>query len=142
MRIPFHVMVIKALSAQRWAAYPYLGQEGLSPGQPKILIYLMQHDQCKQKELADYYKIEPATVSRLLANMERKGLIRRESRQGDKRAATVAITEEGKRVYSRMEEHFEQIRRRELDGFSQEEVEQLQDFLQRLYRNLTGEELE
>lgn len=98
MQIPFHVMVIKALSAQRGAAYPYLTQEGLSPGQPKILSYLIQHNQCRQKDLATYYNIEPATVSRLLANMEEKGLVRRESRQGDKRSATVAITKKGEQV--------------------------------------------
>ena len=95
MQIPFHVMVVKALSAQRGAAYPYLTQEGLSPGQPKILSYLIQHNQCRQKDLATYYNIEPATVSRLLANMEEKGLVQRESRQGDKRSATVAITKKG-----------------------------------------------
>ena len=102
MQIPFHVMVVKALSAQRGAAYPYLTQEGLSPGQPKILSYLIQHNQCRQKDLATYYNIEPATVSRLLANMEEKGLVQRESRQGDKRSATVAITKKGEQVFARM----------------------------------------
>ena len=63
--------------------YPYSTQEGLSPGQPKILSYLIQHNQCRQKDLATYYNIEPATVSRLLANMEEKGLVQRESRQGE-----------------------------------------------------------
>ncbi|MDD3192520.1 MAG: MarR family transcriptional regulator [Oscillospiraceae bacterium] len=142
MQPPFHVMVIKALSAQRGAMYPYLAQEGLSPGQPKILSYLTQHDQCRQRDLADYYNIEPATVSRLLANMEEKGLVRRESRQGDKRSATVAITDKGKLVSARMRIHFDAVERRELDGFSEAEAALLRDFLRRMYRNLTGEELE
>ena len=126
MQIPFHVMVVKALSAQRGAAYPYLTQEGLSPGQPKILSYLIQHNQCRQKDLATYYNIEPATVSRLLANMEEKGLVQRESRQG----------------FARMQVHFAKIEKQELDGFSKEEEALLRSLLQRMYRNLTGEELE
>lgn len=142
MQIPFHVMVTKALLAQRNAISPYLAQEGLSPGQPKILSYLVQHDQCKQRDLADYYNIEAATVSRLLANMEEKGLIRRESRQGEKRAATVEITDEGRRIFARMQVHFKEVERRELEGFSEEEQALLRAFLRRLYQNLTGKELE
>lgn len=142
MHIPFHVMVVKALSAQRSSIFPYLAREGLSPGQPKILAYLVQHDRCKQRELADYYNIEAATVSRLLSNMEEKGLVHRESRQGEKRASTVAITDEGKRVFARMQVHFEEVERRELAGFSKEEEQQLREFLRRIYQNLTGKELE
>ena len=142
MQIPFHVMVTTALLAQRNAVSPYLAKEGLSPGQPKILAYLIQHDQCKQRDLADYYNIEAATVSRILSNMEEKGLIRRESRPGEKRAATVAITDEGKRIFARMQVHFKEVERRELEGFSEEEQALLRAFLQRLYQNLTGKELE
>lgn len=142
MQIPFHVMMAKVLSAQRNAVSPYLAMEGLSPGQPKILAYLVEHDQCKQRDLADYYHIEAATVSRLLSNMEEKGLVRRESRQGEKRAATVAITDEGRRIFYRMQVHFSEVERRELAGFSQEEEKQLRTFLQRIHQNLTGEELE
>jgi len=135
-------MVIKVLSAQRGCISPYLAQEGLSPGQPKILAYLIQHDRCKQRELADYYNIEAATVSRLLSNMEEKGLVRRESREGEKRASTVAITDAGRRVFARMQVHFQKVERRELAGFSKEEEALLRDFLQRIYQNLTGKELE
>lgn len=141
MQIPFHVMVVKALSAQRGAAYPYLTQEGLSPGQPKILSYLIQHNQCRQKDLATYYNIEPATVSRLLANMEEKGLVQRESRRRQT-IATVAITKKGEQVFARMQVHFAKIEKQELDGFSKEEEALLRSLLQRMYRNLTGEELE
>lgn len=141
LQIPFHVMIVKALSAQKGAVSPYLAREGLSPGQPKILSYLIQHDQCRQRDLAAYYNIEPATVSRILSNMEEKELIRREDRQGDKRSATVAITEKGRRVFARMQVHFSEIEQRELEGFSDEETALLKNFLRRMYRNLTGEEL-
>ena len=78
----------------------------------------------------------------MLSNMEEKGLVHRESRQGEKRASTVAITDEGKRVFARMQVHFEEVERRELAGFSEEEEEQLREFLRRIYQNLTGKELE
>ena len=54
----------------------------------------------------------------------------------------MAITDEGKRVFARMQVHFEEVERRELAGFSKEEEQQLREFLRRIYQNLTGKELE
>jgi DNA-binding MarR family transcriptional regulator len=50
---------------------------GLSPGQPKILTYVSEHNCCMQKEIAIALDIEPATVSQLLNNMAQNGLIKR-----------------------------------------------------------------
>ena len=41
-----------------------------------------------------------------------------------------------------MQVHFKEVERRELEGFSEEEESALRAFLQRLYQNLTGKELE
>ena len=41
-----------------------------------------------------------------------------------------------------MQVHFAKIEKQELDGFSKEEEALLRSLLQRMYRNLTGEELE
>ena len=56
--------------------------------------------------------------------------------------ATVAITKKGEQVFARMQVHFAKIEKQELDGFSKEEEALLRSLLQRMYRNLTGEELE
>lgn len=141
MELPFHVLLVKALTAHKNAVAPYLTKEGLSPGQPKILTYLMQHDQCMQRELADYYAIEPATVSRILVNMEEQGLLRRCSRQEDKRAAAVAITRQGREAFDRMQVHYKELEAKELDGFSTKEREEFRAFIERMYQNLTGEEV-
>ena len=137
-----HYLLLLGFNRSNKAIVSKTSLEGLMPGQPKILSYLIQHNQCRQKDLATYYNIEPATVSRLLANMEEKGLVQRESRQGDKRSATVAITKKGEQVFARMQVHFAKIEKQELDGFSKEEEALLRSLLQRMYRNLTGEELE
>lgn len=78
MNAPFTILVYRAYHAQRNALRPGMNAVGLSPGQPKILHYLLTHDGCMQRELADSCDIEPATVSRLLDKMEEDGLVRRE----------------------------------------------------------------
>ena len=139
--LPVHTMLRRCFQAQRAAIGPCIAREGLSPGQPKILSYLMSHDGCLQKELAASCDIEPATVSKVLTGMEEAGLIRRQCSCQDKRAVTVMITDKGRAASECMHRHFEELAQQQLQGFSEEEVEQLKGFLTRVYRNMTGKDL-
>ena len=69
---------------------------GLTPGQPKILDYLLCHDGVVQKEIAEACHIEPATITSILLGMEQKGLITRKNLKGNRRSLYVFLTAEGK----------------------------------------------
>lgn len=142
MKLHFSMVLLKAYHAQRCRIRPYMDSVGLSPGQPKILSTLMRWDGCRQKDLADYCDIEPATVSKLLTNMEKAGLIRRDAAEGDRRAVCVAITEQGKEAHKRVQGHIKEVEKMELDGFTKEEQEKFREYLSRMYKNLTGAEIE
>ena len=111
------------------------GQE-LSAGQPKVLEYLIEHDGVAQKDIAEACIIEPATVTSLLARMEKTGLIDRRSREDDKRYILVYLTEKGRaraeasvNVLSDVEEHV-------FEGFSDAEREAFISYLERVNGNL------
>lgn len=142
MKTPFHLILLKAFHAQRNRVRPSMAEIGLSPGQPKILSHLASHDRCMQKDLAAVCEIEPATVSKLLNGMEEAGLVRRELAQGDKRAGCVSITDKGRALQAQARTRFEEIVARELDGFSEREKEEFTSYLCRMYKNLTGREME
>lgn len=139
--LPVHTLLRRCFQAQRATIGPCIAQEGLSPGQPKILSYLMNHDGCLQKELAASCDIEPATVSKVLTGMEEAGLIQRRCSCQDKRAVTVLITDKGRAASECMYRHFDELAEQQLKGFTSEEVEQLKVYLARVYRNMTGKEL-
>lgn len=61
-----HLMVQKALIAS-------VKDTGLTPGQPKILDYLLHHDGAIQKDIAIFCHIEPASLTVILNGMESKG---------------------------------------------------------------------
>ena len=65
-----HLMVQKALVSS-------VKDTGLTPGQPKVLDYLLRHDGAIQKEIAVFCHIEPASLTAILNGMERKGYIER-----------------------------------------------------------------
>lgn len=68
---------------------------GLTSGQPRILVYLCEHNGCNQKELARIGMVEPSTMTSALKNLEKKGMVRREVAMEDKRETQVYITQEG-----------------------------------------------
>ena len=142
MKTPFHLILLKAIHAQRNRVRPAMAEIGLSPGQPKILGHLSANDRCMQKDLAAVCEIEPATVSKLLNGMEEAGLVHRETAQGDKRAGCVSITEKGRILQTQAKERFDKIVELELAGFSEQEKTEFSSYLCRMYKNLTGREME
>ena len=60
-------------------------ETNLTPGQPKILDYLLHHDGVVQKEIASACHIEPATMTSVLYGMEKKGYILRKNLNGNRR---------------------------------------------------------
>lgn len=62
-----HLMIQKALVSS-------VKDTGLTPGQPKILDYLLHHDGAIQKEIAMFCHIEPASLTTILNGMEKKAI--------------------------------------------------------------------
>lgn len=135
---PFHFMLARVYHMQTNALRPKMGEVGLSPGQPKILFYLTEHNNCMQKDLAENCDVEPATISRMITNMEESGLIRRNIQKENRRAVTISITEKGQEAYRHWQDIFADVEQKELKGFTPQEQANFKDYLNRIYQNFTG----
>lgn len=125
-----HLMIQKALVSS-------VRDTGLTPGQPKILDYLLRHDGAIQKEIAIFCHIEPASLTVLLNGMEKKGYIERKNLGSNRRSFHIYLTETGREYANRLDQEFERIEAEALKGFSDEEAAQLQTLLGRVYDNMT-----
>ena len=94
-----------------------------------------------QKELADYFEVDPAAISRMLAALERGGFITRDAGAPRKRCGLVELTDKGRKAASDWAACCERFDERLLRGFSEAEREQFANYLGRAYRNLRGEEV-
>lgn len=141
MELPLHMAVTRTYHAQKNTLRPLMGPLGLSPGQPKILYHLL-NGPCIQKEIAQSCDIEPATVSRLLDNMETQGLIIRTVEKNNRRATSVSITAKGKDAYKNWKKICADVDATALRGFSLQEQEEFALYLRRMYSNLTGREMD
>jgi MarR family transcriptional regulator, organic hydroperoxide resistance regulator len=142
MGVQLYMALYRTFHAQKNRIRPGMTEIGLSPGQPKVLGYLTRQDGCMQKDIAAALDIEPATVSQILTNMAQDGLIRRSCPAERKRAESVYITEKGQEVYEKWQRLCHEVEKAALDGFAESEQEQFIGYLCRMYRNLSGKELE
>lgn len=114
----------------------------LTPGQPKILDYLQNHNGCVQKEIAKGCHIEPASITVILKGMESKGYIERKILNGDRRSLYVFLTEKGKKYIEYLNEKFDKVENTALKNFTEDEKQQLNDLLMRVYENMIANEKE
>lgn len=124
-----HLMVQKALLSS-------VRDTGLTPGQPKILDYLLHHDGAIQKEIAIFCHIEPASLTTILNGMENKGYIERKTIDNNRRSLHVYLTETGKKYADRLNLEFSRIEADALKGFDEKDTQQLYDLLNRVYQNM------
>ena len=109
---------------------------GITKGQPQILNFLARNDGCIQRELCDSCHLEPATVTKLLANMEKAGLIERRNEPGNRRNLCVFLTQKGREAQQYVEQVHTQIEQECFAGFSEAEKEQAAQLLKRIADNL------
>lgn len=125
-----HLMVQKSLISS-------VKDTKLTPGQPKVLDYLKDHDGAVQKEIAINCHIEPASLTAILNGMENKGYIRRSICTTNRKYLNVFLTELGRKYVKRLETEFAGIEKSALKSFTDDEKEQLIYLLEKLYDNLS-----
>lgn len=112
---------------------------GLSTGQPKVLSVLLDKEGYLQKDLAQRCSVEPATMTSLLNNMERKELIRRETVyvSGGKRAFAIYLTDHGREVAQQVSLIVAEAEEKSFSTMSTEKKEDFISAMKTITRNLT-----
>ena len=136
MEYNFHMLLYRAFHAQRGVLGPYLDGLGLRFGQPRVLGYLLRNGASRQRELADYYEVDPAAVSRMLDSLQRGGFVSREADGANRRCERIQITERGRTAYTAWQAICREMEGRMVDGFTEEERARFADYLIRVHRNL------
>ena len=131
---------VVSVSTYGSAASPLYGKKvnhtGVYQSQHRLLMHLNHHPNCSQVEIARELEISPAAVAVSLKKLESGGYITREITESDSRTHRVTITKKGRSVIERSEQMFWETEKAMFEGFSEEEMQSLQQFLERIYENL------
>ena len=113
-----------------------LSEYGLYYTHPRILGTILYHDGATQKELADEMNTSPAAMSASIKRLQRAGFIGKIMDESDNRINIIKLTEKGRGVHDDTFDKTLAIDKRTLDGFSDEEIAELFDYLDRIQQNL------
>ena len=108
----------------------------LSPGQPKVLEYLMEHDGAEQREIAMGCHVEAPSLTSILNRMERDGLIERRMLHGNRRSYHIFVTAKGKEKQQRVAEGFAEVETCAFEGVADAEKAAFLHTFAILYENL------
>jgi DNA-binding MarR family transcriptional regulator len=101
----------------------------------RVLAVLAVHEGANLTELAEATVIPQPSVSRLAANLAKRGYVARENGKTDSRNVHLFITPKGRAVYEKMRPLAVDEYRAAVKGFSAKEYEDLRAALLRMMRN-------
>ena len=102
----------------------------------RVLAALREKDGRRMGDLSATTSIEVSTLTRLVDNMEKEGLLARRRDASDTRAVLVQVTPAGKQLTRRIVPIAERYEKVALKGFGGAEAEALKAALRRLYANM------
>jgi DNA-binding MarR family transcriptional regulator len=102
----------------------------------RVLAALRERDGRRMGDLSETTSIEVSTLTRLVDNMEQKGLVARRRDGDDARVVLLHATPAGRRLTQRILPIAERYETVALAGFNAAEAEVLKAALRRLYANM------
>ena len=102
----------------------------------RVLAALREGDGRRMGDLSETTSIEVSTLTRLVDNMEKKGLVARRRDAADARVVALHVTPAGRRLTQRITPIAERYESVALAGFTAAEADILKAALRRLYRNM------
>src|ERR1700754_996961 len=90
-----------------------LSQWEVTPSQSRALRIVLEHEPARLSTLADHLHIAPRSATEVVDALEARGLVARGPDPADRRATSVTVTPEGRRLQALLEE----ARRSECERF-------------------------
>lgn len=98
-----------------------------------ILKRIADDEGCSQKEIAEKTYKDPASITRIIDALSKKGLVERRPQPTDRRRYDMYLTSEGNALYHQMIDSVIEIRKKPLENISESELQQLKSILDRMY---------
>lgn len=113
----------------------HLKHFSITPEQWTVLKRVFEHEGITQKELAVIADKDPATLAKILDNLERNQLIVRQTNRQDRRSYLIFITEDGTKLRNEVEKDLEQVFGQVLEGITEDELTMFSHVLSRIEKN-------
>lgn len=129
--------VSKAVDRYLGESMPLSAKE-TTGGNAHIIMFLARNRdrEIYQHTIEQKFCITRSTASRVLALMEKEGLIARESVAHDARCKRIVLTDKADAIVADLKANGERVERLLVDGFTQTEQDALHDYVERMRANI------
>ena len=128
----------RAASDHADVVHEYLILAGLNVtrSQWSMIAVVARYPGATQRMIAEALEMSEASAGRLIDRLCVDGLLERRDRDDDRRARAVYLTAAAEPLLAKLADIAKDAEERMFSGFSEQELEQLQNFLGRLYANI------
>lgn len=112
---------------------------GVFQGQHRMLMCISDNNFYSQKEIAAHMKISTATVAVSLKKLEKGGYIEKIVDENDNRLNRIVLTDKANAIVNNSKKMFDDVEKKMFAGFSEQEMDQLKEYLDRIEGNLKHE---
>jgi MarR family transcriptional regulator, transcriptional regulator for hemolysin len=130
------LLIAAARSRIKQVVLAQVAQFGLAPQQFWMLIALRESPGMSQAELADRVRSDAPTVSRTLAALLERGVVRSDPDPQDRRRSRVFLTPTGERLAAEVARVADEVRATVVEGMSPAEEAAVRRGLKRILSNL------
>ena len=109
---------------------------GLYVGQPQVLTFIKNNPGCTQNEIAEDIGVSPASIAFSTKRLQNAGLLQKQVNSLNMRCNRLYVTPEGVETLEKFAEDFDEMNQAMFEGFSEEEIRQLADYVERVTVNL------
>lgn len=104
----------------------------------RVLMVVEQQGSFTQQNLSDYFKINKASMVRIIDYLTKKGYLRRKVNVKDRREHFLILTEKAKRELPEIKQALFELEQNAFKGFTEEQKTHFFQCLEQIYVNMSG----
>jgi MarR family transcriptional regulator for hemolysin len=102
-----------------------------------MIAVVARHPGATQRTIAEALEMSEASAGRLIDRLCADGLLERRDRDDDRRARAVYLTDKAEPLLAKLADIAKDAEERMFNGFSDQDLDLLQDFVERIYGNIS-----
>ena len=107
-----------------------------TPQQAHTLAYIKKHPGLIQRELSDFFHLRNASVTNMVKNLERDGLIERKIDPKSARNKRIYLTKKGEEIAQDIEDQMNRLNQQIVDRLDEKDIDNLLTSLENVIQSL------
>lgn len=123
---------------RHWCVRQALKGRGIHPKHMPVLDYIKCHSGCTQVEISADMGLTPAAITLATQKLQKDGMVRKKTNPNNLRCNLLELTPVGEEMWNETHGEFYKLDQKEFAGFSEDELNDLREYCDRIMFNLAG----